>query len=144
MLRALDRRGLVTWEREAADADVLTVTNYWPDRDGPARAPFLRATVDGLAAAGVKTDVLYVRGYKGKHVYLLGCAAMALMPLARRGKYRLVHSHGGETAVVARFFWGAPVLATYWGSDVLAPRYGGIGTRLGLFLRSRSCGCTRS
>jgi glycosyltransferase involved in cell wall biosynthesis len=127
----------VTWEREVEDADVLTVTNYWPDREGPARAPFLRAAVDGLSAAGVKTDVLYVRGYKGKRVYLLACAAMAVLPLVRRGKYRLVHSHGGETALVARFFWGAPVLATYWGSDVLAPHYGGLGTRLGLVLRSR-------
>jgi glycosyltransferase involved in cell wall biosynthesis len=134
---ALDRRGLVTWEREVPDADVLTVTNYWPDREGPARAPFLRATVDGLTAAGVRTDVLYVRGYKGKHVYLLACTMMAVLPLVRRRKYRLVHSHGGETAVVARFFWGAPVLATYWGSDVLAPRYGDAATRLRVLLRSR-------
>jgi glycosyltransferase involved in cell wall biosynthesis len=62
---------------------------------------------------------------------------MALLPLARRGKYKLVHSHGGESALVARFFWGAPVLATYWGSDLLGPRYGGRGTRLKSVLRSR-------
>jgi glycosyltransferase involved in cell wall biosynthesis len=117
-LDELDRRGWVTWEQSDEEASVLTVVNVWPEPDAPARAPFVRVSVHGLAAAGVKHDLLYVRGYRGAHCYLLGCAAMALLPLARPGKYSLVHSHAGETAFAARFFWGAPVLATYWGSDL--------------------------
>jgi glycosyltransferase involved in cell wall biosynthesis len=127
----------VTWERRVEEADVLTVTNYWPDGDGPTRAPFLRSTVDGLAAAGVKTDVLYVRGYKGKHVYLLACAGMAMLPLAGPRKYRLVHSHAGETALAARFFWGAPMLATYWGTDLIGSNLGRLTGRLKFLLASR-------
>jgi glycosyltransferase involved in cell wall biosynthesis len=114
----VDRKGWVTWEQRDDEASVLTVVNVWPEPDAPARAPFVRVCVAGLAASGVKHDLLYVRGYRGAHCYLLGCAAMALLPLARPGKYSLVHSHAGETAFAARFFWGGPVLATYWGSDL--------------------------
>jgi glycosyltransferase involved in cell wall biosynthesis len=98
---------------------------------------FLHRTVEGLNAAGIRTDVLFVRGYRGTHCYLLGCAAMALLPVAARGKYRLVHSHGGETAVVARFFVGAPVLASYWGSDILGVPLGSWRSRQKAAVQSR-------
>lgn len=114
----IESRGWVTWERYSEQSSILLLTNIWPEPGAPTRAPFFRATVDGLAAAGVNPDLLYVRGYRGVHCYLAGAAVMALLPLAHPGKYRLVHSHAGETALVARFFWGAPVLATYWGSDI--------------------------
>lgn len=136
-LRELDRRGWVTWESRREDANVLMVTNAWPDSHRPTYAPFIRRTVTGLLDAGVNGDVLYVRGYRGKHVYLLACAAMLAIPHARPRKYQLVHSHGGETAVVARFFRGAPVLATYWGADLLGPRAGGASARLKFLLTSR-------
>ncbi len=133
----LDRRGWITWERTAPDARVLILTNAWPDRRFPARAAFMRYAVDGLTAAGVATDVLYLRGYRGKRAYLLGCLAMSLLAHARPGRYKLVHSHGGETALAARFFHSAPVLASYWGSDLLAPQDGSHSRRLRLALRSR-------
>ncbi len=136
-LRYLDRRRWVTWERTSSEADVLTVTNAWPDSDWPSYAPFIRVTVDRLADAGVNSDLVYIRGYKGQHVYLMACVAMALLPLTRRGKYRLVHSHGGETAIAARCFWAAPVLGTYWGVDLLGPAVGGRATRLKFLLTSR-------
>jgi glycosyltransferase involved in cell wall biosynthesis len=135
-LSLLDRRGWVTWERVAPGSRILIVTNGWPDGELPARAVFMRYTVEGLAAAGVESDVAYIRGYKGVHCYLLACLAMALLPLARPAKYRLVHSHGGETALAARFFWSAPVLASYWGSDLLAPQEGPFGVRLSMAVRS--------
>jgi glycosyltransferase involved in cell wall biosynthesis len=135
-LRHIDRKGWVTWERTANDARVLMVTNAWPRPEAPMHGVFLRYTIDGLAAAGLQSDLLFIRGYRGKHCYLLGCVAMALLPLARPGKYRLIHSHGGETALVARFFIGAPVLASYWGSDILGPREGG--WRMALKARLRS------
>lgn len=130
-LDRVDRRGWVTWERQRADATVLILTNVWPEPDAPARAPFLQTSVSGLDAAGVQPDLLYLRGYRGLHCYLIGAVTMALLPLARPNKYRLVHSHGGETALAARCFWGAPVLATYWGSDILGlGGQGGLGERL--------------
>lgn len=137
LLRLLHRKGWVTWERSVPHAHILTVTNAWPDQEHPTRAPFLRYTFDGLTAAGIDSDLLYVRGYKGAHCYLLGCLAMAVVPLARPGKYRLVHSQAGETAIVARFFWSAPVLATYWGSDLLGPQVGSRGHRVKFLLQSR-------
>ncbi len=133
----LDRRGWVTWERTAPAARILIVTNAWPDREFPARAVFMRYTVEGLAAAGVEADVLYVRGYRGIGCYALGSLAMALMAGAKPQKYRLVHSHAGETAPVARCFWSAPVLATYWGSDLLGVPEGSLRTRLRFALRAR-------
>lgn len=137
-LRYVHCKGWVTWEQTNSDARVLIVTNAWPQPDSPARGIFLHRTVEGLAAAGLKVDVLYVRGSRGKHCYLLGCVAMALMPLAKPGQYRVVHSHAGETALVARFFCGAPVLASYWGSDILGPQQGSRRLRAKLWLVSRA------
>lgn len=137
VVSALDRRGWLTWEETAPDARVLIVTNAWPDRQFPARAAFMRYGVEGLAAAGVPTDVLYLRGYRGKRSYPLGCLAMSLLAHAAPGKYQLVHSHGGETALVTRFFRSAPVLASYWGSDLLGIGEGPLGARLSFALRAR-------
>jgi teichuronic acid biosynthesis glycosyltransferase TuaC len=116
---------------------VLVVTNAWSHPERPTWGTFVRNTVDGLLAAGVRSDVLFVRGYRGWHSYLLGGVAMALLPVATRRKYRLVHSHGGETALLARFYHGAPVLATYWGSDILGPQCGGLWYRANCLARSR-------
>jgi teichuronic acid biosynthesis glycosyltransferase TuaC len=137
VLSALDRRGWLTWESTDSDAEILILTNAWPDSQFPARATFMRSAVEGLAAAGVATDVLYLRGYRGKRSYLLGCIAMALLPHATPGKYKLVHSHGGETALVAWFFRSAPVLASYWGSDLLGAGEGPLGIRISFALRAR-------
>jgi teichuronic acid biosynthesis glycosyltransferase TuaC len=136
-LRALHRRKLLTWERTDPDAYVLMVTNAWPHPERPAHAAFVQRTVNGLEAQGVCSDVLFVRGYRGWHAYVLGCLAMALLPLATREKYRLVHSHGGETALMARFYHRAPVLASYWGSDILGPQHGSLRNRVTCFARSR-------
>jgi glycosyltransferase involved in cell wall biosynthesis len=133
----IDRRRWVTWERSDGDAHVLMVTNAWPRPDRPAHGVFLERTVDGLAAQGLKSDVLFIRGYRGVHCYLLGCVMLAIMPFARPGKYRLIHSHAGETAPAARFFHGAPVIASYWGSDILGPPQRGLRARLKSFIRSR-------
>jgi len=127
----------MTWERTHAEARVLMIVNAWPHRERPVHAPFVQHTVDGLEASGLACDVLFIRGYRGLHTYLLGCLAMVLLPWTKRGKYRLVHSHGGETAVVARFYHGAPVLASYWGSDILGPSAGDVHERIRRFAGSR-------
>lgn len=41
------------------------------------------------------------------------------LTVSQRGRYRLVHVHGGETALVARLFLMRPMVATYHGDDVL-------------------------
>jgi teichuronic acid biosynthesis glycosyltransferase TuaC len=113
------------------------VTNAWPHPEHPTLGTFVRYAVDSLLAQEVRSDVLFVRGYRGWHAYLLGCAAMALLPITARDKYRLVHSHGGETALIACFYRRAPVLASYWGSDILGPQYEALSDRVRGFVRSR-------
>lgn len=136
-ISALNRRKLVTWERTDPEARVLMITNAWPHPERPIYGTFVQHTVDGLDAQGVRCDVLLVRGYRGLHAYVLGCVAMVLLPSASKGKYQLVHSHGGETALVARFFHGVPVLASYWGTDILGPQDGGLRNRMKCFVRSK-------
>ena len=136
-LRALHRRNLVTWERIDPDAYVLIVTNAWPHPERPVLGTFVERTVNGLETGGVCSDVLFVRGYRGWHAYLLGCVAMAVLSLVARQKYRLVHSHGGETALIARCYLRKPVLASYWGSDILGPQTGNLRERIKCFMSSR-------
>lgn len=138
LLDALARRGWVTFARETPGAEVLVITNAWPTPQRPQLGIFLRDTVDGLEAEGVACDVLFVHGYRGAHCYALGALVCALIPLIRRGRYRLAASHGGETALVARCFWGAPAIASYWGSDILGPLTGDWRHRAKLWLTSRA------
>ncbi len=121
----LHASGLATWERRSDEADVLMITNVWPHSARPTYGPFVKYTWEGLAAQGVICDVLFVRGYRGLRAYLAGAAIATLLPLAYPRKYRLVHSHGGETALAARCYLGAPVLGSYLGTDLLGGRIGG-------------------
>jgi glycosyltransferase involved in cell wall biosynthesis len=137
LLGGLDRLGWVSWERSSPGARLLMVTNAWPTQQRPQHGIFLRGTVDGLARHGIESDVLFVHGYRGPHCYLAACLVAVLLPVLRRGKYRLVNSHGGEVALAARCFWGAPVIASYWGSDILGPRAGGRRRAIKLLIQSR-------
>lgn len=130
-----DGRGLVTWEQRFASPDILTVTNVWPHAEKPAYGPFVRVTVEGLDAVGIKSDVLFVRGYTGIGSYLCGALTMVLLRAASP-RYALVHAHGGETALIARLYLGAPVVASYLGSDLLAPQVGGWRFRSNCRIRS--------
>jgi teichuronic acid biosynthesis glycosyltransferase TuaC len=119
----MDHCRFVTWERRHDAPDLLTVTNVWPHREKPAYGPFVRTSVDGLEAHGLRSDVLFIRGYMGLPAYIYGALIIILLRLAKRD-YPLVHAHGGETALVARLYPGAPVVASYLGSDLLAPQEG--------------------
>jgi teichuronic acid biosynthesis glycosyltransferase TuaC len=130
----LERRGLLTWERRGCPAGLLTITNLWPHDENRAYGPFVKRSVDGLDALGVVGDVLFIRGYKGLRAYVAAAAFVGMLRATKR--YALVHAHGGETALVARLYTGAPVVASYLGSDLLAPREGG--RRIGLGRRVRS------
>jgi glycosyltransferase involved in cell wall biosynthesis len=137
VLRRLERRGLVTWEQRDDDAMLLMITNVWPHAERPAYGPFVKVTVDGVRAQGVACDVLFIRGYRGAVAYLAGAIACFAVTLAEPRRYRLAHCHGGETALVARFFWGAPLVASYLGTDLLGVQIGGdLRTRTMYWLRS--------
>jgi glycosyltransferase involved in cell wall biosynthesis len=82
----------------------------------------------------VRSDVLFIRGYRGRLAYVQGAAVVMALGLSRR--YRLVHAHGGETALIARTYTGAPVIASYLGSDLLAPNEGSLGRRCQCRVRS--------
>jgi teichuronic acid biosynthesis glycosyltransferase TuaC len=116
MTRAFRSFEFVCRDREA---DLLVITNMWPEPERPAYGIFVQRQVQSLQAAGIRCDVLYIRGYISKLVYLLGVPFFLWMSLAARGRYRMVHVHGGETALVARFLLTRPMIATYHGDDVL-------------------------
>lgn len=105
--------------RRDPHADMLVVTNMWPEPSRPAYGVFVERQVETLRETGLRCDVLYVRGYMSKMVYLRAALLFLWFSIFRRRRYRLVHVHGGEMALVARFFLMRPMVATYHGDDVL-------------------------
>ncbi len=116
---------LVTLEHQDPGARVLTVTNMWPSPEKPRYGIFVKRQVDSLIAAGLRCDVLFIRGYLSPLAY--AAAAWRLLAANWRGpRYALVHGHCGETAFPLRLFVRAPVLISYCGSDLLGdPRADG-------------------
>jgi glycosyltransferase involved in cell wall biosynthesis len=132
--KLLERRGLVTWERRGSEAELLTITNLWPDDEDPAYGPFIKRSVDGLDELGIDSDVLFIHGHHGVAAYLSAAVFVGILSVAKR--YALVHAHGGETGLIARLYGGAPVVTSYLGSDLLAPQEGGWRLRLSRRVRS--------
>src|ERR1022692_1123350 len=95
--------------------DILVVTNMWPEPSRPAYGVFVERQVKTLREAGLRCDVLYIRGYISKIVYLRAALLFLWFSISRRRRYRLVHVHGGETALVTRLFLMRPMVATYHG-----------------------------
>ncbi|MEZ5075622.1 MAG: glycosyltransferase [Solirubrobacterales bacterium] len=114
------------------------ITSVWPYERNPAYGPYVRDIVDEVRRQGVPADVLFIRGYRSAGAYLAGALVALLMPIAYPRRYRLVHCHTGEAALAARFFFGAPVLASYLGTDILGAQIGGgLKLRATYGLRSR-------
>lgn len=112
----------LTWETRDSGADILTITNMWPDDERPVYGIFVKRQVDSLRRRGLACDVLYLRGYRGPRAYPWAAAFFARSAGAWRRRYRLVHVHAGETALAARFLVGPPLLVSYVGDDVLGDR----------------------
>lgn len=110
---------LVTLERSDAGADVLVVTNMWPDAEKPVYGVHVQRQVESLVEKGVRCDVVHVRGYDSALAYPAAALRFALWSLTRRGRYRIVHVHAGETTLPARFLVGPPMIASYCGDDLL-------------------------
>jgi glycosyltransferase involved in cell wall biosynthesis len=113
------RRPLMSFVQRDPGANVLIVTNMWPEPEQPVYGIFVQRQVQSLRAAGVRCDVLYIRGYRSFSAYPLAVLRFALSSLTWRRRYRLVHVHAGEAALAARFHVGTPMIATYHGDDIL-------------------------
>ena len=105
--------------RHSADADILVVTNAWPSEERPAYGIFIFRQVQSAIALGQDCDVLVIRGRDSAAAYVLAALRLLAWSLRGRPRYRLVHAHGGEAAIAARFYLRAPLLISYLGSDIL-------------------------
>jgi teichuronic acid biosynthesis glycosyltransferase TuaC len=129
-------RPLVTFEHEDPNAEVLIVTSGWPNEDIETYCVFIKRQMDSLIQLGLRCDVLFVRGYRSPLAYPLAAFRLAWWSIAPRRRYRLVHAHGGEAALAATFYRGAPLLVSYLGDDLLGtPRVDGAVTFLGRIRR---------
>jgi glycosyltransferase involved in cell wall biosynthesis len=114
--------GLVRFIEQDEDAQVLVVTNMWPDSHRPMYGIFVQRQVESLRALGVRFDVLSIRGNTSARAYPAAAARLLSSTLGWRGRYRLVHAHAAEAAMAARFHVGTPMLVSYVGDDVLGDR----------------------
>lgn len=119
-------KGLVTFEHRDMRARVLVLTNMWPNDDRPDYGVFVKRQVDSLIERGLRCDVVFIRGYRSRFAYVAAAARLALWNLLPSRRYLLVHGHGGEVAITARFYARAPVVISYCGDDLLGtPRADG-------------------
>jgi len=108
---------------------VLFVTNMWPDERQPWYGTFIASQARSLEQLGIAVDVLYVRGYVGKHGYLKALAHP--FAVARQRRYDVVHGHYGHSGIVARLQVSSPYVLSYCGDDLLRnPRRRGDGHTL--------------
>jgi teichuronic acid biosynthesis glycosyltransferase TuaC len=105
-------------EHEDAGADVLFVTNTWPHPGEPRYGIFAKRQIESLIDAGLRCDVMFVRGFESVLAYAAAGARLLWLGLRRRGRYRLVHGHGGETLLCLLFFAG-PRVVSFCGDDLL-------------------------
>lgn len=117
-----DRPPLVTFELRDPDPDVLVLTNLWPHTADPAYGIFVKRQVDSLREAGLRVDVLFVRGYLSRLAYAIAALTLAKLSRAGRPPYQLVHVHGGEAVLSAVTYRRAPIVASYLGDDLLGTR----------------------
>lgn len=105
--------------------DVLMVTNAWPRDDHRSYGIFIRRQIESLTALGLRCDVIFVEGYRGRSDYLRAMLHMLRLNWSSK-RPRLVHGHGGETALVVRCYVRSPVMVSYCGDDLLGtPRADG-------------------
>jgi teichuronic acid biosynthesis glycosyltransferase TuaC len=115
----MPRRGLVDVIERQPGAQVLVVTNMWPDEERPVYGIFVKRQVDSMRARGIPCDVVYIRGHLSSRAYPIAVMRFLAASFTWRRRYRLVHVHAGETALAARFFIGRPMIVSYCGDDVL-------------------------
>jgi glycosyltransferase involved in cell wall biosynthesis len=105
--------------------DVLMVTNMWPHDQHPGYGIFVFRQIESLRALGLDCEVIFVEGYRTRWAYVREALRMLRLNFSSQRPH-LVHAHGGETALVARWYARGPVLTSYCGDDLLGtPRANG-------------------
>lgn len=110
---------LLTFEHRDPGADVLVLTNAWPHGSDPKYGVFIKRQVDSLLAAGLRCEVLFVRGFESPCAYLAAALLLTRVSCTRRCRYRLVHGHGGETSLPCLLFLRGPRIVSFCGDDLL-------------------------
>ena len=101
------------------------VTNMWPHDAHPGYGIFVLRQVESLCALGLDCEVVFVEGYRTRWAYMREALRMLALNFSSR-RPLLVHAHGGETSLVARWYVRGPVVASYCGDDLLGtPRADG-------------------
>jgi glycosyltransferase involved in cell wall biosynthesis len=128
------RDGLVTLEHSDPDATVLVLTNAWPHPDEPRYGIFIKRQIDSLVAAGLRCDVLFIRGFRSPLAYLAAAAKLLRLSIVGKPRYRFINGHSGETLLPALFYLRRPKVITFYGDDLLGtPREDGTLTRASRF-----------
>lgn len=96
---------------------VLFVTNLWPYAERPWHGVFVRHQADGLIAAGVRVDVLAMKGHTTQTEYAR--AGLRALGLNARAPYDIVHAHYGLSGAIARLQLRSPLVISYHGSDLM-------------------------
>ena len=108
-----------------ARPEVLMVTNMWPREEHPGYGIFVFRQIESLRALGLDCEVIFVEGHRTRWAYVRESLRMLRLNFSSR-RPLLVHAHGGETALVARWYVRGPVVVSYCGDDLLGtPRANG-------------------
>ncbi len=93
------------------------MTAMWPTAENPAFGSFVSAQVHQLRQAGVRVDVMVLKGRSRKLMYLKGIWELRRRLAARPAD--LIHAHYAYVGWVARTQGKAPVVVTYHGDDAM-------------------------
>jgi glycosyltransferase involved in cell wall biosynthesis len=101
------------------------VTNMWPHEEHPGYGVFVFRQIESLRALGLDCKVIFIEGHRTRWAYVRESLRMLGLNFSSR-RPPLVHAHGGETALVARWYVRGPVVVSYCGDDLLGtPRADG-------------------
>jgi glycosyltransferase involved in cell wall biosynthesis len=101
------------------------VTNMWPHEEHPGYGIFVFRQIESLRALRLDCEVIFIEGHRTRWAYVRESLRMLRRNFSSR-RPLLVHAHGGETALVARWYVRGPVVVSYCGDDLLGtPRANG-------------------
>lgn len=106
-------------ERDSPTAPVLVVAGLAETPEYPHGGIFTRRHINSIRRLGIHCDVMAIAGYRSPLAYAVAAAKLARLSVNGHHRYSLVHAHGGESALAATAYRGAPLLVSYLGSDVL-------------------------
>jgi teichuronic acid biosynthesis glycosyltransferase TuaC len=98
--------------------NVLHIAGSVPVKGGPSYQPFIKSQTDSLEKAGIKVELLNLKGYESQFNYILG--AGKIKEIVRENNIDLIHAHYvycGLSALLART--GKPIVLSLMGSDLL-------------------------